>query len=118
MRHPQAGLQQSLRALPAFPAVYSTSPESHVPGESIQKVEAVLKAANLEAIGKTNEKVLMGPIYLGSCGIDKWGSQSLLFIAGCLEQNIYDVERFMYREVTVIFENNGIKIGACEAREE
>ena len=88
------------------------------PGESILKVEAVLKAANLEELGKTNDKVLMGPIYLGSCGIDKWGSQQLLFIAGCLEQNIYDAERFLYREVTVIFENNGIKIGACEAKEE
>ena len=88
------------------------------PGESILKVEAVLKAANLEKIGKTNDKVLMGPLYLGSCGIDKWGSQSLLFIAGCLEQNIYDVERFLYREVTVIFEKNNIKIGAAQAKEE
>ena len=87
-------------------------------GESILKVEAVLKAANLEELGKTNDKVLMGPIYLGSCGIDKWGSQNLLFIAGCLEQNIYDVERFLYRNITVIFEQNGIKIGASNAREE
>ena len=88
------------------------------PGESILKVEAILKAANLEEIGKTNDKVLMGPLYLGSCGIDKWGSQQLLFIAGCLEQNIYDAERFIYREVTVIFEQNGIKIGASNAKEE
>ena len=88
------------------------------PGESIQKVEAVLKAAQFEKSAEGNDKVLMGPLYLGSCGIDKWGSQSLLFIAGCLEQNIYDVERFLYREVTVIFEKNGIKIGATQAKEE
>jgi small conductance mechanosensitive channel len=87
------------------------------PGESIQKVEAVMQAAQLEKLGETNDKVLMGPLYLGTCGINKWGSQELLFIAGCKEENIYDVERFIYREVAIIFEKNGIKIGA-EAKEE
>ena len=82
------------------------------PGESIQKVEAVLKAANIEQIAQKNDKVKMGPLYLGSCGISKKGVQELLFIAGCLEENIYDVERLLYRELTVIFENNGIKLGA------
>lgn len=80
------------------------------PGESIQKVEEVLKG--IEKLGAKNEKVKMGPLYLGACGINKWGTQELLFIAGCLEQDIYEIQRFLYREVTVLFENNGIRIGA------
>ena len=82
------------------------------PGESIQKVEAVLKAANIEALAKKSEKVKMGPLYLGACGITRKGVQELLFIAGCLEEDIYEVERLLYREITVIFEDNGIKLGA------
>lgn len=82
------------------------------PEESIQKVEAVLKAANIESIASKSEKVRMGPIYLGACGITRKGVQELLFIAGCLEEDIYDVERLLYRELVVIFEDNGIKLGA------
>lgn len=82
------------------------------PGESIQRVEEVLKAAQLETLAPKNDKVKMGPLYLGACGITKKGVQELLFIAGCLEEDIYDVERFLYRELTVIFQDNGIKLGA------
>lgn len=82
------------------------------PEESIQRVEEVLKAANIESIAQKSEKVRMGPIYLGACGITRKGVQELLFIAGCLEEDIYDVERLLYRELVVIFEENGIKLGA------
>lgn len=82
------------------------------PGESIQKVEEVMKAAKLEEIGKTNPDVTFGIMYLGTCGINKWGVQELLFIAGCNEEKIYETERFLYREVAIILENAGIKIGA------
>ena len=82
------------------------------PGESIQKVELVLKNANIESLAHKSEKVKMGPLYLGACGVTKKGVQELLFIAGCLEQDIYEVERLLYRELVVIFEQNGIKLGA------
>ena len=85
------------------------------PGESIQKVEEVLKIANIESISKKSDKVKMGPLYLGACGITRKGVQELLFIAGCLEQDIYEVERLLYRELAVIFEDNGIKLGALGA---
>ena len=86
------------------------------PGESIEKVEQVLKG--IDALGAKNDKVKMGPLYLGACGINKLGAQELLFIAGCLEQDIYEIERFLYREVMVIFDNNGIKVGARAAANE
>lgn len=82
------------------------------PGESIQNVEEVLKKANIAAISQKSEKVKMGPLYLGACGITRKGVQELLFIAGCKEEDIYDVERLLYRELAVIFEENGIKLGA------
>lgn len=85
------------------------------PEESIQKVEAVLKTANIESIAQKSEKVKMGPLYLGACGITRKGVQELLFIAGCLEEDIYEVERLLYRELVVIFEDNGIKLGALGA---
>lgn len=82
------------------------------PEESIQNVEEVIKKANIEAIAQKSDKVKMGPLYLGSCGVTRKGVQELLFIAGCREEDIYDVERLLYRELTVIFQNNGIKLGA------
>ena len=82
------------------------------PGESIEKVELVLKNANIESISAKSEKVKMGPLYLGACGITRRGVQELLFIAGCDEEDIYEVERLLYRELVVIFDQNNIKLGA------
>ena len=81
------------------------------PGESIEKVEAVMKEANLEQIAKEKYPFVKFAMYLGTCGINKWGVQELLFIAGCEETKIYESERFLYREVAVIFEKAGIKLG-------
>ncbi|MBQ7642339.1 MAG: mechanosensitive ion channel [Clostridia bacterium] len=81
------------------------------PGESIEKVEAVMKEANLEGIAHEKYPFVKFAMYLGTCGINKWGVQELLFIAGCSEEKIYESERFLYREVAVIFEKAGIKIG-------
>ena len=81
------------------------------PGESIEKVEAVMKEANLEQIAHEKYPFVKFAMYLGTCGINKWGVQELLFIAGCEETKIYESERFLYREVAVIFEKAGIKVG-------
>ena len=70
-----------------------------------------MKEANLEKLIEKVDFVKFGPLYLGACGINKWGAQELLFIAGCDEEKIYETERFLYREIAVIFENNGVKIG-------
>lgn len=81
------------------------------PGESIEKVEAVMKEANLEQIAHEKYPFVTFAMYLGTCGINKWGVQELLFIAGCDESKIYESERFLYREVAVILEKAGIKVG-------
>ena len=81
------------------------------PGESIEKVEAVMKEANLDQIAHEKYPFVKFAMYLGTCGINKWGVQELLFIAGCEETKIYESERFLYREVAVIFEKAGIKVG-------
>lgn len=81
------------------------------PGESIEKVEAVMKEANLDQIAHEKYPFVKFAMYLGACGINKWGVQELLFIAGCDETKIYESERFLYREVSVIFEKAGIKVG-------
>ena len=81
------------------------------PGESIEKVEAVMKEADLDKIAHEKYPFVKFAMYLGTCGINKWGVQELLFIAGCEETKIYESERFLYREVSVIFEKAGIKVG-------
>ena len=81
------------------------------PGESIEKVEAVMREANLEKIAHEKYPFVKFAMYLGACGINKWGVQELLFIAGCDEEKLYESERFLYREVSVIFEKAGIKVG-------
>ncbi|MBQ6922189.1 MAG: mechanosensitive ion channel [Clostridia bacterium] len=81
------------------------------PGESIEKVEAVMKQADLDKIAHEKYPFVKFAMYLGTCGINKWGVQELLFIAGCDETKIYESERFLYREVSVIFEKAGIKVG-------
>ena len=81
------------------------------PGESIEKVEAVMKQADLDKIAHEKYPFVTFAMYLGACGINKWGVQELLFIAGCDETKIYESERFLYREVSVIFEKAGIKVG-------
>lgn len=81
------------------------------PGESIEKVEAVMKQADLDKIAHEKYPFVKFAMYLGACGINKWGVQELLFIAGCDETKIYESERFLYREVSVIFEKAGIKVG-------
>ncbi|MBQ7670028.1 MAG: mechanosensitive ion channel [Clostridia bacterium] len=82
------------------------------PEEPIDRVEAVIKNANIEQIKNLSPKIKNNPIYLGICGITKKGVQQLLFIAPCLEADRYDVERILYHELKLIFDANNVKLGA------
>ena len=82
------------------------------PDENLSRVEQVIKDGHIEKIKDTCDKILSDPIYLGLCGIDGKGVQSLLFIAACKEENRYDVERALYHGLKVMFEDNGVKLGA------
>ena len=81
------------------------------PGESLAKVEEVIKNAHIENIKDTCDKIIGDPLYLGLCEITPKGVQMLLFIAGCKEDARYDVERALYHGLKNIFDENGIKLG-------
>lgn len=82
------------------------------PQESITHVEEIIKNTNLDEIRERFPKIQSGPIYLGLYDITKKGVQLIMFIAPCKEEDRYDVERIMFHELKIMFENNGIKLGA------
>ena len=82
------------------------------PEVPIERVEEVVKDAHIEQIAKLSPKVQGDPIYLGLYDITKKGVQLVMFIAPCKEEDRYDVERLLFREVKVVFDNNDIKLGA------
>ena len=79
------------------------------PGESLAKVEEVIKNGHIENIRSTCAKMLADPLYLGLCEITPKGVQMLLFIAGCKEDDKYDVERALYHGIKTMFDENNIK---------
>ena len=81
------------------------------PGESLAKVEQIIKESHLESIKETCDKIVGDPLYLGLCEITPKGVQMLLFIAGCNEADKYDVERALYHGIKFMFESNDIKLG-------
>ena len=81
------------------------------PEESLEHVEQIIKDSNIGEIKKSCSKMIGEPIYLGLCEITAKGVQMLLFIAGCKEENRYDVERALYHGLKIMFESNGVKIG-------
>lgn len=83
------------------------------PEENLSHVEQIIKDGHIEKIKDTCDKILSDPIYLGLCSINGKGVQMLLFIAACKEENRYDVERALYHGLKVMFEENGVKLGAA-----
>ena len=81
------------------------------PDESLEKVEKIIASSHIENIAQTCDKMIGAPIYLGLCEITAKGVQMLLFIAGCKEENRYDVERALYHGLKLIFDENGVKLG-------
>ena len=88
------------------------------PGESIEKVDEIMKNAHIEDWQKLNQNILGAPLYLGICEVTPKGVQNLLFVAGCKEENKYEVQRVLYHEVKVLLEKNGVKLGISDLLEE
>ena len=81
------------------------------PQESIEYVEEVIREAHIESIADKYPVIESGPIYIGLCEITPKGVQNLLFVAGCHEDNKFEAQRALYKELKIIFENNDIKLG-------
>lgn len=87
------------------------------PDESIERLEQIVKNSDFEKIGAKYPVIQSGPLYLGVCGIDSKGVQSVLIVSGCKEEDKYEVQRILYKEFKLLLEKNGIKIGATGIEE-
>ena len=76
--------------------------------DRIENIEAVI-ADNIEAIGKKIPKIVEGPFYKGVAELGT-SSVDLLFVAKCKENDIYQVQRDLNRELKIMFDNNNIGI--------
>ena len=74
----------------------------------IEKVEAVI-ADNLASFKEKIPAIVEGPFYKGVSELGESGV-TLLFVAKCQEDDIYQVQRDMNREIKVMFDNNNIEI--------
>ena len=79
--------------------------------ESLHHAEEVIKEADLESWKEKYPEIDQGPFYLGLSEIDGWGLQWLVFVAICQENNKYYIQRNLNRELKLLFEDNGIKVG-------
>ena len=74
----------------------------------IEKIEAVI-ADNIEKMKDKIPGIEEGPYYKGVSELGESGV-SLLFIAKCKEDDIYQVQRDLNREIKIMFDDNGIEI--------
>ena len=77
-------------------------------GARIEKIEAVI-ADNLESFKEKIPAIVEGPYYKGVSELGESGV-TLLFVAKCKEDDIYQVQRDMNREIKIMFDNNDIEI--------
>ena len=77
-------------------------------GARIEKIEAVI-SDNLESFKEKIPAIVEGPYYKGVSELGESGV-TLLFVAKCNEDDIYQVQRDMNREIKIMFDNNGIEI--------
>lgn len=76
--------------------------------DRIENIEAII-SDNIEAIGKKIPKIVEGPFYKGVAELGT-SSVDLLFVAKCKENDIYQVQRDLNRELKIMFDNNNIGI--------
>lgn len=88
------------------------------PQESLARVEKVIEDAHIENLKDKYSQIEGGPFYLGPCDINAKGVKMLLFVAGCKEGVKYDVQRILYKELTHLFQENNIRIGAPSITED
>ena len=77
-------------------------------GARIEKIEAVI-ADNLASFKEKIPAIKEGPYYKGVSELGESGV-TLLFVAKCQEDDIYQVQRDMNREIKIMFDNNDIEI--------
>ena len=76
--------------------------------DRIENIEAVI-ADNLAGIKDKIPAIIEGPYYKGVAELGE-SSVNLLFVAKCKEEDIYQVQRDMNREIKIMFDNNNIGI--------
>lgn len=76
--------------------------------ESIPRVELILRD-NLDNIKKQIPAIIEGPFYKGVSELAA-SSVNLLFMAKCKEEDIYQVQRDLNRELFILFNKEGISI--------
>ena len=76
--------------------------------DRIENIEAVI-ADNLAGIKDKIPAIIEGPYYKGVSELGE-SSVNLLFVAKCKEEDIYQVQRDMNREIKIMFDNNDIGI--------
>ena len=74
----------------------------------IEKIEAVI-ADNIARVKQKIPAIVEGPYYKGVSELGESGV-SLLFIAKCKEDDIYQVQRDLNREIKIMFDDNDIEI--------
>lgn len=81
------------------------------PLEPFAHVEEVIQGAHLEKLKDLYPEIEKGPFYLGLSEINDKGVQIVTFVAICQEHTKYWIQRIMNRELKLLFESNGIKLG-------
>ena len=76
--------------------------------DRIENIEAVI-ADNLAKVKEKIPAIVEGPYYKGVSELAE-SSVNLLFVAKCKEEDIYQVQRDMNREIKIMFDNNNIGI--------
>ena len=74
----------------------------------IENVEAII-SDNLEHIKENIPAIVEGPYYMGVSELGE-SSVNLLFVAKCKENNIYQVQRDLNRQIKILFDDNNINI--------
>ncbi len=77
-------------------------------GQDLAYVEAVLKR-DLPLLKEKNPALLDAPVYLGVSSLSE-SSVDLMIIAKCAEKDVFNVNRYLNREVLEIFYRNGINV--------
>lgn len=76
--------------------------------ESIPRVEIIIRD-NLEAIRKAIPGIVDGPFYKGVNALSN-SSVDLLLLAKCKEEDIYQVQRDLNRELKLLFDRENVRI--------
>ncbi len=77
-------------------------------GESLPRVEQVI-ADNIEKIRDNVPSIIEGPYYKGVNALNT-SSVDLLFVAKCKEEDLYQTQRDLNRELKMMFDENKINI--------